>query len=160
MIPHPRAFSALTALGLLAITWPSTARAQAASATSLRAEIEALNVSMVAALKNDPPSVARFYTDDASILGGGSRYAGRAQIDKYWAEATMFADWKLEVLEVGGDSASPWLRGRSTLVGRSGRSMVTEFVGILKRQSNGELKYYVDMYVAAGPGMLPPPARN
>jgi hypothetical protein len=31
--------------------------------------------------------------------------------------------------------------------------MVTEFVGLLKRQPDGTLKFYVDMYVAASPGM-------
>ena len=105
---------------------------------------------MVAALKADPASVARFYTDDASILGGGQRHVGREQIDQYWRSATMFADWKLEVLEVGGDATTPWMRGRSTLLGKSGRTMVTEFVGLLKRQPDG-LKFYVDMFVMAEP---------
>lgn len=151
MTSRRRALSAFIAVAAVAITHPPAVHAQAAAGVGLRAEIEALNAAMVAALKADPPSVARFYTDDASILGGGGRYVGRAQIDQYWADATMFADWTLEVLEVGGDAASPWVRGRSTLVGRSGRRMVTEFVGILKRQPAGDLKYYVDMYVAAGP---------
>ena len=115
--------------------------------------------SMTAAFKADPASVARFYTDDASIMGGGQRSVGREQIDRYWRDATMFADWTLEVLEVGGDGPSPWVRGRSTLHGRSGRSMVTEFVGLLKRQPDGRLRFYVDMYVAAspGPGLRSPP---
>ena len=61
----------------------------------------------------------------------------------------MFTDWKLEVLEVG-EGPRPWVRGRSTLQGRSGRTMVTEFVGLLKRQPDG-LKFYLDMFVAAAP---------
>ena len=119
----------------------------------LKQEAEALTSAMVAAFKADPASVAKFYTDDASILGGGQRAVGREQIDAYWRGATMFADFKLEVIEVGGEGATPWVRGRSTLQGKSGRTMVTEFVGLLKRQTDGKLKFYVDMFVAASPGM-------
>jgi ketosteroid isomerase-like protein len=122
----------------------------------LRQEIDGLLAAMVAALKADPARVAGFYTDDASILGGGSRYVGRAEVDQYWREATMFADWTLEVIEVGGEPKAPWVRGRSTLVGNSGRRMATEFIGLLKRQPDGRLKFYVDMFVAASPGMRRP----
>lgn len=93
----------------------------------------------------------KFYADDATIVGGGQRGHGRAEIDRYWASATMFADWKLEVTEVGGDGSTPWVRGTSTLVAKSGRTMVTEFIGLLKRQPDGNLRCYVDMYVAAPP---------
>ncbi len=54
------------------------------------------------------------------------------------------------MIEVGGDSPTPWVRGRSTLWAQE-RRIVTEFVGILKRQPDGQLKYFVDMYVAAPP---------
>lgn len=124
---------------------------------SLKQEAEALTSAMVAAFKADPGSVAKFYADDASILGGGQRAVGREQIDAYWRGATMFTDWKLEVIEVGGDRASPWVRGRSTLQGKSGRTMVTEFVGLLRRQPDGTLKFYVDMFVAASQGMTRQP---
>jgi ketosteroid isomerase-like protein len=134
---------------LAAATIALPAHAQQSSA-ALRHDVEALMTAMVAALKADPASVAKFYTDDASILGGGERYVGREQIDQYWRRATMFADWKLEVLEVGGDGPTPWMRGRSTLLGTSGRTMVTEFVGLLKRRPDG-LKFYVDMFVMAEP---------
>jgi ketosteroid isomerase-like protein len=117
--------------------------------TPLRQEAESLLSSMVASFKADPASVARFYTDDARIMGGGARYVGREQIDRYWREATMFADWKLEVLEVGSGEPTPWVRGLSTLHGKSGRTMTTEFIGLLRRQPDGTLKFYVDMYVAA-----------
>lgn len=121
----------------------------AAQKLELRQEVEALMTAMVAALKSAPESVAGFYTDDASIMGSGRRYVGREQIDQYWRQATMFEDWKLEVIEVGGDGPAPWVRGRSTLQGRSGRTMVTEFIGLLKRQPDGTLKFYVDMFVSA-----------
>lgn len=123
---------------------PGAARAQT---DTLRQQIDSLHVAMVQAFKTQPSNVARFYTDDASILGGGGRYIGRVQIDEYWRQATMYTDWKLDVLEVGGGPDAPWVRGRSTLTGTSGRTMVTDYVGILRRQSDGTLRFYVDMFV-------------
>jgi ketosteroid isomerase-like protein len=143
----------LKTLMAVALLMGSAAHAQ----SQLKQDAEALTSAMIAAFKADPASVAKYYTNDASILGGGQRAVGREQIDAYWRGATMFADWKLEVLEVGGESTSPWIRGRSTLQGKSGRTMVTEFVGLLKRQPDGKLKFYVDMYVAAAPGMTRAP---
>jgi len=134
----------LPMLFMLSLATPSSAQQPA-----LRQEVESLLAAMVTAFKAEPASVARFYSDDAKILGGGQRSEGRAQIDQYWRSATMFTDWKLEVLEVG-EGPRPWVRGRSTLQGRSGRTMVTEFVGLLKRQPDG-LKFYLDMFVAAAP---------
>lgn len=115
----------------------------------IRAEVEALNSAMVAAFKSNPATVARFYTDDASILGGGQRIVGREAIDRYWADATQFADWSLDLIDAGGDATSAWQRGRSILTGKSGRVMVTEFIGILKRDAAGALRFQVDMFVAA-----------
>jgi hypothetical protein len=112
----------------------------------LRAEVDSLFAAMVVAFKRDPSSVARFYTDDASIMGGGGRWIGRDQVDRYWGQGIRATDWILEATEVGGDARTPWVRGRSTLVGSAGR-MVTDFVGILKRGSDGQLRFYVDMFV-------------
>ena len=129
--------------------------------TALRQEIESLHRAMVAAFRQDPATVARFYTDDASILGGGSRSVGREEVSRYWASSPKGAEWTLEVLEVGGDSQSPWVRGRSTLAGQGGRRFVTDYVGILKRGADGQLRFYVDMSVgaagAATPGRSGPP---
>ena len=128
----------------IALTIPAAACAQAGT---LRQQVDSLHVAMVAAFKADPASVTKFYTDDASIMGGGGRHVGRTQLDEYWKQAAMFADWKLEVLEVGGGMDAPWVRGRSTITSKSGGSMVTEYVGILKRQGNGALRFYVDIFV-------------
>jgi hypothetical protein len=117
--------------------------------TSLRDEVESLFDSMVRALREDPKSVAAFYTDDAVIAGGGGRWTGRTEIDRYWREATNFADWRLEVIDVGGEADRPWVQGRSTLRPRTGEPMVTEFVGLLERGQEGRLRFRVDMYVAA-----------
>ncbi len=127
----------------------------AAPEDSLRAEIEALHAEMVAAYRREPASVARYYTDDASILGGRGRWVGREQIDRYWSQGPAGADWTLEVLEVGGDGQAPWVRGRSTLVSQGGRRMVTHFIGILKRDADGRLRFYVDMFVADSPTTRP-----
>lgn len=124
---------------------------------SLKSEVDALHAEMVAAFKREPASVARFYTDDASILGGGQRSVGRAQVNKYWSEGPMPTDWALETLEVGGEAQAPWVRGRSTLSGEGGRRMVTDFVAILKRQADGRLRYYIDMYVGSGAPVMRAP---
>lgn len=138
-------------------SWVSVALLAGAFATNgwaqsgtLEQEVRALHVAMVGAYKRDPASVARFYTDDASIMGGGARALGREQVDRYWREGPGGAEWTLEVLEVGGDAKSPWVRGRSTLASPSGRRMVTDYVGILKRGSDGQLRFYIDIYVSAG----------
>jgi len=115
---------------------------------SLRAEVETLHAEMVAAYRREPASVAGYYTDDASILGGGGRWMGREAIDQYWSRGPGGADWSLDVLEVGGNRQAPWVRGRSTLVSRSGRRMVTDYVGILKRGPDGILRFYIDIFVA------------
>lgn len=130
-------------------------RGSEAAPPALRREVEALHNEMVAAFRRDPTTVARYYTDDASIMGGGARAVGREQVDRYWREGPR-GEWTLEVLQVGGDASSPWVRGRSTLASTSGRRMVTDYVGILKRGSDGRLRFYVDMYVGAAGPMLRP----
>ena len=92
--------------------------------------------------------MARFYADDATVMGGGARFSGRKEIDTYWASFPREAEWTLEVLEVGGDSKSPWVRGRS-LLGEPGRKMSVDYVGILKRGKDGKLRFYVDIFVAS-----------
>lgn len=145
----------LAAAILLAGAFIGPVRASAQPST-LRHEVEALHSSMVAAFKLDPATVARYYTDDATIMGGGARSVGREQIDRYWRESPSGAQWTLEVLEVGGDTQTPWVRGRSTLAGPGGRGMVADYVGILKRGTDGQLRFYVDIYVGARGGMRPP----
>jgi ketosteroid isomerase-like protein len=150
---HARSSIAAAILALLPILGsPASVSAQ----QSLKQEAEALLTAMVVAFKADPASVAKFYLDDATIVGGGQRTVGRAAIDRYWAStSSMFADLKLELTEVGGDGATPWIRGTSTLVGRSGRTIVTEFIGLLKRQPDGTLRFYVDMFAAAPAARAP-----
>ena len=121
---------------------------QRTEGTLLRKEVEALTAAMVAAFKRDPASVAQYYADDALILGGGSSISGRDQIDEYWGRAKRFTDWQLMVLEVGGGNASPWLHGRSTLTGQGGRTITTEFLGVLRRGKDGQLRYRFDLYTA------------
>ena len=125
-----------------------------ATQTDLRAEVERANQAMVAAFdRGDFLGVARMYTDDARIIGpGGQRVTGREAIDAYWTSMAASGGegraWKLEVLEVGGDAKSPYQLGRSTLssVVAGGRGeMVSEFLGIWKRQPSGELRMYIDM---------------
>jgi ketosteroid isomerase-like protein len=120
----------------------------------IRREVETLLADMMAAFKANPASVAKFYTDDAMVAGGRLRITGREAVDKYWAGVAGYSDWKLEVIEVG-DGTTPWVRGVSTLVGAE-RNSVTEFLGLLKRGTDGRLRFYVDMYI---PAAAPAPAR-
>jgi ketosteroid isomerase-like protein len=141
----------VTIAALLGSAAPAVVDAQ--SPPTLRKDVEVLHTAMMAAFKSDPATVARFYTDDAIVMGGGVRYVGREQIDRYWREGPLPESWTLEVLEVGGDSLTPWVRGRSTAASQSGRRQVVDYIGLLKRQPDGQLKFYVDMFVGA-PGMV------
>ena len=114
-----------------------------------RREVEQLLSDMTTAFKADPASVAKYYTEDAMIAGGRLRVTGREAVDKYWAGVAGYKDWKLELIDVG-DGATPWVRGISTLVGAE-RNSVTEFLGVLKRGSDGKLRFHVDMYIPAAP---------
>src|SRR5688572_29156394 len=72
---------------------PGGSTSATASSASLEQEVKALHAAMVAAFKRDPASVARYYTDDASIMGGGARSVGREQVDRYWREGPRATDW-------------------------------------------------------------------
>ncbi|HZI29952.1 MAG TPA: serine hydrolase [Gemmatimonadaceae bacterium] len=117
--------------------------------SALRAEVDSLHAAMVAAFKQDPASVSRFYTDDAVIQGMGRRLKGRAQVDEYWRQFTSARDWSLEILEFGGTRDSPWLLGRSTLVSSSGMRQATDYAGVLERGADGKLRYRLDFYTRA-----------
>lgn len=132
------------------ITRPAALPGARPAEDPLRQEIEALHAEMMAAYRREPASVARYYADDASILGSRGRWIGRDQLDRYWA-APGGGEWALEVLETGGSQDSPWVRGRSTLTSRNGRPLVTEYIGILKRQPDGLLRFHLDMFVPAQP---------
>ena len=117
----------------------------------LKAEIQAVNDSMVAAFNSgDLRAVARFYTDDARIDGeGGIVVQGRDAVDRYWSSIRGAKSWRLEVLAVGGHRDSPWQVGRSTLVqgGPKGdRASVVEFLAIWRRAAAGGLRLSVDYY--------------
>ena len=116
------------------------------SGAAVRTDVAELNAQMMAAFKRDPASVAAFYTDTAAIIGAGQRHQGRAAVDAYWKNATMFTDWSLETLETAGHTEAPWQFGRSIVKGRSGRTMETYFVGLLRRQPSGDLKFQVDAF--------------
>ncbi|MFN2563691.1 MAG: nuclear transport factor 2 family protein [Gemmatimonadaceae bacterium] len=122
----------------------------------IRRDLEAANAAMTATFnRGDYLGAARFYTDDAQIIGPDNvRVTGRAAIDRYWTSIPAGATWKLEVLDAGGSHASPWQLGRSTLVtpGREAgatHTSIVDFVAIWRRQPDRSLKLYIDMYVPA-----------
>ena len=118
---------------------------------ALRAEIRAVNDSMMAAFNSgNMLAVARFYADDARIDGErGELVQGRAAIDKYWTDIRNAKSWKLDVIDVGGPRDTPYQIGRSTLVttGPNGdRTSVVEFLVVWRRDPSGGLKIVVDYY--------------
>jgi hypothetical protein len=116
--------------------------------TALRAEVEALHAQMMEAFRTDPAGVARFYTDDARILGGGRRYAGTDRVRTYFSQVPAGANWTLEIVDVGGSHAEPWVLGRSTL-GRAGTpGMTVDYLAVLRRGTEGRLRYHIDMFTA------------
>lgn len=117
--------------------------------TGLRAEIEALHAEMMAAFREQPASVARYYTADARILGGGRRYSGTDDIRTYWSQVPAGATWALEIADVGGSAQEPWVLARSTLGRSGGPGMAVDYVAILRRDGAGRLKYHIDMFTAA-----------
>jgi uncharacterized protein (TIGR02246 family) len=144
---HPPDMTRLTAALLLFALAPGAS----AQTRDLRAEIQAVNDSMVAAFNTgNMLAVARFYTDDARVDGErGEVVQGRAAIDKYWTGIRNAKSWKLEVIEVGGHRDNPYQIGRSTLVqsGPQGeRKSVVEFLGIWRRDTKGGLRLAVDYY--------------
>jgi ketosteroid isomerase-like protein len=132
---------------VLSTAFSFTLAPQAPAANNLKAEIDSLNAKMTAAFAKDPGSVAAYYTDDALVSGGGQRFQGRAAVDGYWKGTTGFTGWTLETLDVGGPANAPWYYGKSVLTGTGGRTSVVHYVGLLRRDSSGELKFRADMFV-------------
>jgi ketosteroid isomerase-like protein len=112
----------------------------------LKRQIDSLHASMTAAFNASPPATAAFYADDAAMIGGGMRVSGREGIDRYWGRITPTATWKLEVLDVGGDDASPWVHGRSTFAPPGAPAFISEYIGLLQRGTDGKLRFRVDAY--------------
>jgi ketosteroid isomerase-like protein len=131
---------------------------------AIRRELSAVNEAMAATFnRGDYLGAARFYSDDGQIIGAGNvRVTGRAAIDRYWTSIPAGATWRLDVLDAGGSRNSIWQLGRSTLVmpSRNGdgttNTSVVDFLGVWKRQPDGTLKLYIDMYV---PTPRPRPAQ-
>ena len=119
-----------------------------AQPSTIRQEVEALHVEMVAAFKENPASVASYYASDARIMGGGGRYSG-GEIASYWSQISHATSWALDILDAGGSRDEPWILGRSTLTLQSGQRMVTDYLAILRRDANGKLRYYIDMFTSA-----------
>lgn len=124
------------------------APADQGSSRAIRKEIETLHLEMIAAFREKPENVARYYTTDARILGGGRRFSGD-EIPSYWSQIPGGASWVLEIIDAGGSPNEPWVLGRSTLTRQGGQAMVTDYVGILRREADGRLRYYIDMFTAA-----------
>lgn len=118
---------------------------------SVREQIIATNRQMMETFKRgDLLGVSRFYADDATIFSHrGRKIQGRAAIDRYWTSIKGAKDWKLEVIELGGDKETLYQIGKSSLTsegGGSDQTYVCDFVVIWKRQPDGTYKIHVDIY--------------
>ena len=138
-----------------AATTPAPARELRPAApadSALRAEVQALNTAMMAAFhRGDLAGVARFYADDARIVGPGRQTVrGRAAIDRYWTGIKGGRRWRLEVGEVGGSRDEAYQIGVSSLTtappGGAERTYTCDFVVIWKRQPDGTLRVVLDLY--------------
>ena len=121
------------------------------SSASLRAEIEGINRQLEEAFnRKDMLAVARFYADDARLVGPrGEEIRGRAAIDAYWLRIRGPKSWRLEAFDIGGSRDEAYQYGRSTLVqeGTAGdRTSVADFVVIWKRGADGRLRMALDFY--------------
>lgn len=118
---------------------------------TIRQEIERLNRSMMDAWKrNDALAIAAHYSDDARIIGpDGRAVEGRDAVNRYWTGfPTQGRTWTLDVIEAGGTRDLAYQYGRSAIVGPQ-RSQTVNFVGVWKRQPNGELKLAIDYWAPA-----------
>jgi ketosteroid isomerase-like protein len=116
---------------------------------TIRQEIERLNRSMMEAWqRNDALAIAAHYSDDARIIGpSGNAVEGRANVNRYWTGfPTQGRTWTLTVIEAGGTRDLAYQYGRSSISGGA-RSQVVDFIGVWKRQPNGELKLAIDYWV-------------
>jgi len=118
---------------------------------AMKAEIEAVNREMEVAFgRKDLLAVAKFYADDARLIGPrGQEVRGRAAIDAYWANIRNPKSWRLEAFDIGGSANEAYQFGRSTLVQENStgdRTSVTDFVVVWKRGSDGKWKIALDFY--------------
>lgn len=116
--------------------------------TPWHTDVDALHAEMIAAFREEPARVALYYTADARILGGGRRYRGADEIRTYWSQVPAGATWQLEIVDVGGSAEEPWVLGRSTLGRPGGPGMAVDYLAVLRRGSDGRLKYHIDMFTA------------
>jgi ketosteroid isomerase-like protein len=138
-----------TSILLIILGHASTVVAQASSdTTALRREIEQLNRGMEAAVnRGDLLAAAAFYADDAVVRTlNGVVAQGRTAIDGYFRSIGK-AQWKLDVIAVGGAADSPYQVGRSTLIhGSRPDTSIVGFLVIWKRQRTGQLRIALDYY--------------
>jgi uncharacterized protein (TIGR02246 family) len=150
LIAHTTRIVALV-LAIACANSPAVGTGSRNASSSLRAEIEGINRQLEDAFnRKDMLAVARFYTDDARMVGPrGEEVRGRAAIDAYWKRIRGPKSWKLEAFDVGGSRDEAYQFGRSTLVqeGTAGdRTSVADFVVIWKRGADGQLRMALDFY--------------
>jgi ketosteroid isomerase-like protein len=143
----------LAALPLLAGARPAAAqRAERDDRTNaLRREIAARFDTLLAAFRRDDPrAMAAVFAEDGTIRGPQEvRAHGRDAIERYWLSRPRAQAWEIEILEIGGGTDAPWTHARSIrMVPVEGRTerRITEFIVVWKRDRDGVLRIYLDLY--------------
>ena len=141
----------LAALLLCVPTADAAGHQRRAARPDLRAELVAMNDSLISAFDGaNAAGVARFYADDARMDGErGQVVQGRAAIDRFWTDVRNPKSWKLEAIAVGGRPDQPYEIGRSTIVtsGPNGdRVSSVEYLLIWRRDVRGGLRIVVDYF--------------
>lgn len=148
-------FMLLLSLSVAVATFNATA--QTKPAMNKETEMAAATTQIEAALRgmeeafkrNNMAGVARFYADDGTMFYPNNKKAhGRAAIDEYWAKVKEPKDWKLQVVEFGGDAETIYQVGKSTLISGGGNkpnTSVCDFVLIWKKQPDSTYKIHVDI---------------
>jgi ketosteroid isomerase-like protein len=99
---------------------------------------------------NDKVGIAHFYTDDAIITDINKLWIrGREAIEQYWEDMPPFREWRLQILETGGDAKTPCQRLRSIAWMEIDGVPYVELGHCLivwKRQANGDYLICMDIY--------------
>jgi ketosteroid isomerase-like protein len=145
--------SSILVLALIAVNHITTGSCQTIAGDTRRAiqqETEAQTIRMTQAFKRgDLAAVARFYSDDAQMISGGTEIRGRREIDRFWGKILHPSSLQMQTLEVGGSKDEPFQLVRSILVEQAGAhadTSLTTCLLIWRRGPDGQLRIFIDMF--------------
>ena len=132
---------------------PLSLAAQSDNKTDLNAEtrekIDQINSKLSAAMqKGDLNQVMDLYADDATLMvPGGKSLKGKKDISGYLAGMKNIRNVKIQVTDAGGSGKIIYQVGKATIttqVNGTDKEETTDFVMVLKRQSDWDYKISVN----------------